>query len=693
YLMPSLVSFTPRYSLVDQTCRGVVRRQIGYGRERGVPWGISESAFNQRDQEFTYQYSAFGVPGLGLKRGLAEDLVIAPYANALAAMYLPHAAARNFTHLARAGALGRYGFYEALDYTPERLAEGQTVAIVRCYMAHHQGMSLVALDNVIHDGVMRHRFHGIPRIQATDLLLQERNPRGADTRGPRVIKVHTAAQVLVLAPMRRLPSPTAAVPSSQLLSNGHYVVMVTAAGAGYSTWEGLAVTRWREDRTCDDRGSFLYLRDLESGRVWSAGYQPTRAVPDSYAAVFREDRVRLTRTDGAITSELEILVSPENDAEIRHLCLINQGPRSVEIELTSYAEIVLAPPRADLAHPAFSNLFVQTEFLPQFHGLLARRRPRAAGDPQVWAAHLLSRFDTLNGLQYETDRARFIGRGQTTRAPVAVMAGGPLSNTVGAVLDPIFSLRTRVRIAAGGTAQVTFTTLAAGSREALLALADQYHYPATFERVSALAWTQAQVRLHHLRIAPDEAQSFQSLANHLLYANPSPRPASRVMQLNQGNVTGLWRHGLSGDRPILLLRVSEPEERGLVDQLLRAHEYWRLKGLAVDLVILNAKTLSYAQDLQDLLTGLVLDWQSCHAHPGTPGQGAIQVLSAERLSEADQLLLSTAARVVLATRRGSLAEQLQRFRLPDPGFATRPVTLPALASTAPASPVLAVPPL
>ncbi len=693
YLMPSLVSFTPRYSLVDQTCRGVVRRQISYGRERGVPWGISESAFNQRDLEFTYQYSAFGVPGLGLKRGLAEDLVIAPYATALAAMYLPQAAARNFAHLVRAGALGRYGLYEALDYTPERLAEGQPVAIVRCYMAHHQGMSLVALDNVIHDGVMRHRFHGIPRIQATDLLLQERNPRGADTRGPRVIKVHTAAQVMVVAPVRRLPSPTSAVPSTQLLSNGHYAVMVTAAGAGYSTWEGLAVTRWREDRTRDDRGSFLYLRDSASGRVWSAGYQPTRAVPDCYAAVFREDRVRLTRTDGAIASELEILVSPGNDAEIRHLCLTNQGPQTVGIELTSYAEIVLAPPRADLAHPAFSNLFVQTEFLPQFHGLLARRRTRGATDPQVWAAHLLSRFDTLNGLQYETDRARFIGRGQTTRAPVAVMAGGPLSNTVGAVIDPIFSLRTRVRIPPGGTAQVTFTTLAAGSREALLALADQYHYPATFERVSALAWTQAQVRLHHLRISPDEAQLFQALANHLLYANPLPRPSSRVMQLNQGNVTGLWRHGISGDRPILLLRVSEPEERGLVDQLLRAHEYWRLKGLAVDLVIFNAKTLSYAQDLHDLLEGLVRDWQSCHAHPGTPGQGAIQVLSAGRLSEADQLLLSTAARVVLATRRGSLAEQLQRFRLPDPGFATRPVTLPALASSAPASPVLAIPPL
>ncbi|WP_200388957.1 GH36-type glycosyl hydrolase domain-containing protein [Thiocapsa imhoffii] len=694
YLMPSLVNFTPRYSLLDQSCRRAVDRQIQYGEEQGVPWGISESAFNQRDLELTYQYSAFGVPGLGLKRGLADDLVIAPYATALAAMYRPHAAARNYIHLEQLGGLGRYGFYEALDFTPARRAEGEAVAIVRCHMAHHQGMALVALDNVVHDGVMRHRFHRIPLIRSTDLLLQERSPPGADTRATRILEARAESKAIIQPPSRRVPSPTSAVPSSHLLSNGRYAVMVTGAGSGYSTWDNLAVTRWREDPTRDDRGSFIYLRDTATGRVWSAGYQPTAAVPDRYEVVFHEDRVRITRTDGPVESSLEILVSPEDDAEIRHLNLANQGDRVLEIELTSYAEIVLAPPRADIAHPAFSNLFVETEFVPTIHGLIARRRPRSAEDPRVWAAHLLSRFDTINGLQYETDRARFIGRGQTLRAPVAVMDGHPLGNRVGSVLDPIFSLRTLVRIEPGATALVTFTTLAADSREALDVLTDKYHHSAVFERVSALAWTHAQVQLHHLRITLDEAQLFQNLANHLVYSDPALRPPGKVMEINRLSVVGLWRHGISGDRPILLVRVTEPEHRTLVDQLLRAHEYWGLKRLAVDLVLLNEKGVTYAQELQDLLEGLVRNWRACNVHLGSAGRGAIFVLRADRLSDEDQLLLRTAARAILVTSQGTLAEQLLRNRRPAHDFVPRsalapgplperPVTMPRSAALKP----------
>ena len=692
YLMPSLTCYTPRYSLLDQTCRRAVKRQIQYGRERGIPWGISESAYNQRDLEFTYQYSAFGVPGLGMKRGLAEDLVVAPYATALAAMYEPHAAAQNFARLERLGALGRYGFVDALDFTPARRPEDRPVALVRCYMSHHQGMSLVALDNAVHDGIMRHRFQGIPLIRATDLLLQEPSPRSAEALPlPVADEAQTEIQAIVQPPVRRRPSPTSAVPSAHLLSNGRYTAMVTAAGSGYSTWEGLSITRWREDATRDDRGTFLYLRDLESGRVWSAGYQPTAALPDRYEAVFLEDRVRIARSDGAISSELEILVSPEDDAEIRHLSLVNRGWRSVEIELTTYAEVVLAPPMADIAHPAFSNLFVQTELLSQARGLLARRRLRSPEDPQVWAAHLLCGGAVGEGLQYETDRARFIGRGRTLREPQAVLDGAPLSNTVGAVLDPIFSLRTRLQIAAGASAEIAFATLAAGSREALDRLIEKYRDAASYERVSARAWTHAQVQLHHLRIRPDEAQLFQDLANRLIYSDRSLRPSSKLMQLNRSSVAGLWRFGISGDNPIVLLRIAEPEHRSLVDQLLRAHEYWRLKRLAVDLVILNDKGLSYAQDLQDLLEGLVRDWPSSGIPPGAAQQGAVFVLRGDRLTDDEQVLLKTAARAVLASSRGTLAEQLQRRRRPDQGFVPRRPAIgiwsePAAGASAPVVP-------
>jgi cyclic beta-1,2-glucan synthetase len=661
YLMPSLVTFTPRYSVLDQTCRLVINRQIEYGKERGVPWGVSESAYNVRDFHFTYQYSAFGVPGLGMKRGLGEELVIAPYATALAAMYLPHTAVENFQQLEAIGAMGRYGFYEALDFTAIRLAENQPFAIVRCYMAHHQGMSLVAFANVLHDGIMRHRFHSAPLIQAADLLLQERVPNGAETSDllP-VLEVLSNATESVQPPIRRVPSPTSVVPSTQLLSNGRYAVMITAAGSGYSSWQKVAVTRWREDVTRDNWGSYIYLRDVVSGQLWSAGYQPTVTVPDHYEVIFAEDRVRITRTDGSIVTVLEIVVSPEDDAEIRRLSITNHGAHTREIEITSYAEIVLASQSADIAHPAFSNLFIHTEHLPRVHGLIAERRQRADGDSPIWAAHVLGGRQNGTGFQYETDRARFIGRGQTLRNPIAVMDGRPLTNTVGAVLDPIFSLRTRIRITAGATEHLTFTTVVASSRLAVEDAADKYHNIAAFERVSAMAWTHAHVLLHHLRTKPDEAQLFQNLANRLLYTDPSLRSSGRLMQMNTLNLSGLWQHGISGDRPIVLLRVSEPEDRIFVEQLLRAHEYWRMKGFAVDLIILNEKELSYTQDLQSLLENIVRENQLLCNHSEHQNQGSIFIMQSNRLSEEERRLLHTVARAILVGTRGTLSEQLLR---------------------------------
>ncbi|MGZ8214188.1 MAG: GH36-type glycosyl hydrolase domain-containing protein, partial [Methylosarcina sp.] len=668
YLMPSLVTFTPRYSLLDQTCRLVVKRQIEYGKERGVPWGVSESAFNVRDLFFTYQYSAFGVPGLGMKRGLGEDLVIAPYATALASMYFPHAAVENFERLEKEGALGPFGFYEALDFTPIRLAEGQRVARVRCYMAHHQGMSLVAFANTVHDGKMRHRFHCSPLIQAAELLLQERIPQGAETTYLPFPQELSEVKETVQPPVRHVPSPTSMVPSSHLLSNGRYAVMITAAGSGYSLCQNLAVTRWREDPTRDAWGSYIYLRDVESGEVWSAGYQPTTRTPDQYEVVFAEDRARINRTDGNWNSTLEIIVSPEDDAEIRRLSLTNNGAQAREIEITSYAEIVLVPFTADIAHPAFSNLFVQTEFLSGACALVAQRRQRSAEDPKIWAAHLLACSGAGGGLQYETDRARFIGRGHTLREPIAVMDGRPLTNTVGFVLDPIFSLRARILVPAGATEHITFTTLIAGSRQVLEELAYKYHNVTAFDRVSALAWTHAHVQLHYLRTKPEEAQLFQDLANRLIYVDPSLRPSGKLIKMNTLNITSLWRHGISGDHPIILLRISEPEDRLLVEQMLRAHEYWRMKGLAADVVILNEKEYSYAGDLQTLLEGMVREKQALWFHQEHKIQGAIFILRVDQLSIEERRMLQTVARAVLVSNRGTLAEQLSRRRRPAAAF-------------------------
>jgi len=679
YLMPSLVMRAPADSLLDQTSRLVVRCQIDYATRQRLPWGISESAYNLRDLEFTYQYSNFGVPGLGLKRGLGRDRVIAPYATALAAMVEPHEATLNLTRLAALGGRGRYGFYEALDYTPSRLPEGETVIIVRAFMAHHQGMTIIALADTLFDGAMRRRFHAEPIVQATELLLQERMPRDVSVAHPWAAEV-TADDTTRDADRfggRRFAYPHQPSPATHLLSNGRLTTMLTAAGSGYTNWGDLAVTRWREDATRDDAGSYLFLRDIHTGVVWSAGWQPTGLEPDDSTVAFREDRAEFSRRDGTLTTMLEVLISAEDDAEVRRLSLSNAGPQTREIDITSYAELVLAPRAADLAHRAFSNLFVETEYLAEVGGLVATRRRRSHSEPEVWAGHLaVVDGDSLGPVEIETDRARFLGRGHSLRAPLAVIDGRALSNSVGTVLDPIFALRRRVRIAPGATVRIAFWTLLAETREGLLACIDKHRDTAAFGRAATLAWTQGQVELHHLGITTAEAGLFQRLAGHVLYAASHLRPGSEAIQQGGAPQSGLWPLGISGDRPIVLVRIAETEQLPLVREILLAHEYWRMKRLAVDLVILNEHPSSYVEGLQSGLETLVHTVRPRGRADGDEMMGRVFLLRADQVSRQAQAQLGAVARAVLVAQRGSLFDQLDRraeTRPPD-GKANRILT-------------------
>ena len=673
YLMPDLVLEAPSGSLLEHSNRLAVRRQIRYGEERGVPWGVSEAAYNARDMSFTYQYSNFGVSGLGLKRGLSEDLVVAPYATALAAMVDPVAASENFRRLSDLGALGHYGFYESIDFTASRLPEGAKFEIVKAYMAHHQGMTIVALANVLLDATMRRRFAAEPAVQATELLLQERTPSTVAVARPASGEARTDLHVRDSVPpvLRRFRSPHDATPRTHLLSNGRYAVMMTAAGSGYSRWRGLDVTRWREDTTRDPWGTYIFLADGLSGTFWSAGYQPSGVEPDSYEAVYSEDRVEIHRVDGLIGTSLRVAVSTDDDAEIRQVSVTNRGSRPREIEVTSYAEIVLAPAGADAAHPAFSNLFVQTEFVPTLEALVAQRRPRDREEP-VWAAQVMTvQGEVVGTVQYETDRARFLGRGRRIRDPISIEERHPLSNMTGTILDPIFSLRRRLRLAPGATARVQLATVVAESRETVLALAGKYRDPATFDRVSSLAWTQAQVELRHLGISSDEAHLFQRLATRILYSDPTLRAPVETLMRNAKGPSALWGQGISGDLPIVLIRIDQVEDQGIVRQLLRAHEYWRLKGLAVDLVIVNEQPTSYSPELGATLESLVRAGSRALGVASEHSTGRVFVLRGDQISGETRDAIAAAARVVLLSRHGTLAQQVIRQLGRGSGLARR----------------------
>jgi cyclic beta-1,2-glucan synthetase len=669
YLMPALVMRAPRGSLLDRAHRVAVRSQREYAAGLGVPWGISESAYNVRDVDQTYQYSPFGVPALGLKRGLGNDTVVSPYSTGLAAMVDAPAAAANFRQLERFGALGEYGFYEALDFTPDRLAEGEKVAVVRAYMAHHQGMTIVAIANALREGAMQGYFHAEAASRATELLLQEKPPRSveAPTEGGR--SEAREARLPVLAGRRRLHTWRPRTPHVQLLSNGSYAVMVNAAGAGFSRCGNLAVTRSLEDPTSDSGGQAILLRDCDSGEAWSCGFQPIAAVPDAYRVTFTEDRVEILRRDGPWSSRLQVLVSAEHDAEARRISISNQSDRSREIEVTSYAEIVLTAAAADRAHRAFSNLFVQTAYEPQLETLIAGRRPRAAADTAAWAAHLgVIEGTAVGDWEFETDRARFIGRDRGISTPRALSERSALSGSTGTVLDPVFGLRRRLRIAPGETARITFWTAVAQTREEVLRVADKCREPAAFDRASTLAWTRARVQLHHLGLDPDEASLFQRLAAHLLYLNPALRAGTDTLRRNRAGPEALWAHGVSGDRPIMLVEIDDAAHLGLVRQLLRAHGYLTLKNLAVDLVVINSSVTSYVQDLQAAIESLARASQQRLQETASNAQGSVYALRAEAMSPQSRLAFLAAARIALIARRGTLSEQLDR--LEDPAAET-----------------------
>ena len=665
YLMPLLVMQSYPGTLLDQSCRMAVRRQMEYGRQQGVPWGISESAFNLVDRHGNYQYKAFGVPGLGLKRGLGDELVVAPYATALAAMVDPARAAHNFRRLAREGLDGAYGFYEAIDYTHRKADEGETVSeprphgsrgvVVQAFLAHHQGMSLVALGNAVLGHPMVQRLHADPRMQATAPLLQERAPRHAPITQPRPAEETRVAAPVSAVAVRRFRSPHTRYPHAQFLSNGAYTAIVTNAGGGASFCRGRAVTRYREDSTRDLGSHFLYLRDVRTGSVWSAAYHPTDREPEEYLVTFQAEKAVFRRRDEDIATQLDIAVSTEDDVEVRRLAVTNQSDRPRELEVTSYAEIALASVGEDLTHPAFSKLFVETEYLPESAALVCARRPRARDEARVWAVHVLSVDARMQGpVEWETDRGRFLGRGRSPEDPMA-LDGRALSGTTGAVLDPIVSLRQRIRLAPGGFVRLSFATGMAVSRDGALAMAHKYHDPSAAARTFALAYTQAQSTLRHLGISSDEAQLCERLASRVLYTDASLRAGPEVLERNVLGQPGLWAHGISGDLPILLVRVVKGGDIPLVRQVLQAQEYWRLKGLSADVVILNEHPVSYLDDIHVQLAAL-LDTGPWGAWKHRPG--GVYLLRGDRMNEAERNLLASVARAILSGDRGKLSDQL-----------------------------------
>ena len=660
YLMPQLVMPSYENTLLHQTSKATVKRQIEYGTQRGVPWGISESGYNTVDANLNYQYRAFGVPGLGLKRGLEEDLVIAPYASMMALMVSPVKACANLQVLSKEGFEGEFGFFEAIDYTSNRLPRGKTSSIVQSYMVHHQGMGLLSLAYVLLNKPMQNRFVSELRFQATLLLLQERIPRTtvfyAHTAD--LIETHTTETNVQV---RTITTPNTTIPEIQLLSNGRYLVMITNSGGGYSRWKSNAVTRWREDGTKDDHGIFCYIKDINTGTFWSNTHQPTLHPAISYETTFSQGHVEFRRHDYGIDTKTEIVISPEDDTEMRRLRITNKTSSVRVLDVTSYAEIVMATQASDEAHPAFSNLFVQTEIIPEHKAILCTRRPRSEEETPPWMFHLMDvRGAVVEAVSYETDRMQFIGRGKSLANPQAMQID-LLSGNQGSVLDPILSMRYRITLKPNQVATIDLIYGITETRESCINLMHKYQDQHYKNRAVELSWTHSQVMLRQINATEADAQLYGRLAASVIYANPNLRADAAVIQNNFRGQSWLWSHSISGDLPIVLLHIYDPESMDLVKQMVQAHAYWRLKGLSVDLVIWNEDHGSYRQMLQEQILGLITAEVNSNMIHNTTGN--IYVKSVEQISSEDRILFESVARVIIYDNKGTLSEQVNRHNI------------------------------
>jgi cellobiose phosphorylase len=661
YLMPQLVMPAYRGTLLEESNHAAVRQQIDYGRSRGVPWGVSESGYNLTDAAQNYQYRAFGVPGLGLERGLSQELVVAPYATMLAMLAAPREAFDNLAAMDALGWLTDHGFYEAVDYTPARMPHGATSVIVRSYMAHHQGMSLLALLSVLAAQPMQRRFAADVELQATLLLLQERVPRGAIdwARDPAMVDVRISSDAPQSA-MRVFGEAIPPRPAVQLLGNGRYHVMVTTGGGGYSRWQELALTRWHEDATRDDKGVYVYLRDADSGKVWSATPQPCPTPADASEIVFTEATAEFKRSLDGIETHLQVVVSPEDDIELRRLRIANRSRTMRTIDVTSYAEIVLAPAIADALHPAFSNLFVQTEFVPEHEAILATRRRSTGEQAQHWLLHALAVHDGERlAHSFETDRMAFIGRERSLRAPLAVTRDAPLEGHAGPVLDPIAASRQRVRLAPEQGVTIDLIIGVAESRENALLLADKYRDRHLADRAIEIAWTHSRLALGQLAISEVDGQTCNRLAGAIVFADPARRAAPSTIAANRLAQRGLWPFAISGDHPIVLLQIASARHIELVRQLVSAHAYCRMKGLVFDLVIWNEERIGYRTALGDEILAVV-STSADAAMLERPG--GVYVRNLDQLDHEDRVLMLAVARAVFVDADGTLAEQLARDR-------------------------------
>jgi cyclic beta-1,2-glucan synthetase len=659
YLMPSLMLDELPASALGQAGCSAIHEQIAYGRHMGLPWGMSESAYAASDHTLAYQYAPQGVPRLALRRTPAGELVVAPYATALAAMWEPEAACENLRRLEGLKARGALGFMEAIDFTVDRQAVGDTATPVSTYMAHHQGMTIVALAHVLLDGTPRRWGMADAHLASVASLLQERVPRAL----PRLVTPLSVTAFLAdrrerfTAVTRDMVPGEQALQPTQLLSNGRYSVALRANGAGWSRFQGLDITRWRDDALRDAHGSFLYLRRQPHLPPVSLTQHPAPDGDAHYQTTFQSDRVHLDAQWPDMRTRCTVWVSPEDDIELRQIELWNTSGQAISLELMSMFEVCLAEARADETHPAFGNLFVQADWDAGDHALYLSRQPRLSTEKGLHAVHFIAHADAnLSVVRVQTDRARWMGRHRDATHPLAHVESilAPSGSCVTG-LDPVAALSMQLTLPAYSSVQLTLGTAAGDSRAALETLVDRYHQRALIERSSLMSATFMGIRLREMALPSDDRVAIRVLTTALSMVLTRP---SLPVGIGVCNRQSLWRFGISGDRPLIVVDISEVQGLRMMNSLAKALRVWSWGGLTCDLVMLNGEAHSYLLPLQRALSTLRDRYLSDVVSTVAGRACGLHMLAVNELSPLERTTLNALARVQLHADGRSLSHHV-----------------------------------
>ncbi|WP_232476366.1 GH36-type glycosyl hydrolase domain-containing protein [Flavisphingomonas formosensis] len=654
YLMPDLFMRSDPGTLLFESDETAIAIQMAFGRVNDIPWGISESSFASMGQDRIYHYHAFGVPELGLRRGLGRDLVIAPYASALALAIRPADATRNLQRLGAMGLLGRFGLYEAADFTPERKSKDEPFRLVRSYMAHHHGMSLAALGNALCGDMIVGWFHADAQIQTVDLLLNERIPWELPPELKRMQFEEPSKNGSETIPAIHGWTPQRADRQNDfhVIGNGRLSSRVRSDGRSALAWQQCALTNPDADDV--EAAYAIYAREYEEDRFWSATGGAAGPGTIESEVTFHADKVEFHQRKAELTVQTVICVAKADDLEIRRVTLVNHADRPRKFEIFSYAEIVLAPPADAARHPAFNKLFVGAEKPPSLGGLLFQRRPRGPSErPPVLLQRLIGDGQEPISVAFETDRYRFLGRHGSVIDPAALRSK-PLSGSAGWPLDPISALHTVLEVPALGRRELAFLTIAAASRESALAIAERYATLVALDWAANDAATESARESSALSLAPDQLSTAQLLLSHLL------RPGLREMGSFADAAhrrTDLWAMGISGDHPILLLRAGTAEQTDILRLLLKAQKLWRLRGVMIDLVVTHLGEGGYVDAGRERIHAILREAGVADrlSSPGGIFVVAIDAPGADRAA-----LLERSAALILDEAGGRLIDQVTR---------------------------------